>query len=306
MSKIKVKQLFTFLCADLKKLIEFNVLPVDKGNSTPEFSANKKKELNEYLIKYMSDAGNYTINDVVELMEYVIIFCHELAHCLNNHSVYKPEQNDEFSAMEAHADFLAGRMATAFYTYGINLMNIIEKDYKYDKKTQRDKNAYCQLMAKAFNKLYAEYYKENEHPRYPHPTERVGLNIAGVCSFFYRSPQFQTTQGEYVMMNYVMTKNLDSNYFNDMEEANNSGKLESNFMNHVLDVHLKIQGDSMQINDIGTTQLHNIFGTQYIKNEQIRRHHKEHMKNEILHYVNEKGLADLIDEKVFEQFEKKE
>ena len=251
----------------------------------------------------MSDAGNHTINDVVELMEYVVIFCHELAHCLNNHSVYKPEQNVEFSAMEAHADFLAGRMATAFFTYGINLRKIIEKDYKYDKKDHRSKIEYCKLMSKAFSKLYLEYYKGNEHPRYPHPTERVGLNIAGVCSFFYRSPQFQTVRGEYVMWNFVMTKNLDASYFADMQEAKNSGKSEASFMNHVLDVHLQIQGNNNQINDIGPNQLHHIFGTQYIKNEQIRRQHREHMKSEILCYAEENGLMNLINDDVFERFE---
>ncbi|HAV6046970.1 TPA: hypothetical protein JI284_19225 [Acinetobacter baumannii] len=301
MAKIKVKQLFTFLCADLKNLIRFNVIAEEKGNSYPVFSANKKKELDEYLIKYMSDAGNHEINDVADLMEYVLIFCHELAHCLNKHSVYKPQDNAEYSAMEAHADFLAGRMATAFYTYGYNLRRIIETDYKYDKKIQRDKTAYCKLMAKAISKAYFDFYKGNEDPRYPHPTERVGLHIAGISSFFYRSPQFQTKRGEYVMINLVVTLNLDSSIHQDMSEAKVLDKADSKFLKHVLDVHLKIQGDQQQINDIKSPPLQDIFGTQYINNENIRRMHKEHMKNEVLNFAREKGLTDLINEEVFEE-----
>lgn len=303
MAKIKVKQLFTFLCADLKNLIKFNVIAEEKGNSYPEFSANKRKELNEYLIKYMTDAGNYEIQNVVELMEYVVIFCHELAHCLNNHSVYKPEKNVEFAAMEGHADFLAGRMATAFYTYGTNLQKIIKDDYKYDEKDQRNKTAYCKLMGQAFSKLYFDYYKGNEHPRYPHPTERVGLHIAGVSSFFYRSPRFQVVRGEYVLINMLLVKNLAPEIITEMGKAHESNKTESEFISHVLDVHLKIQGEQPQINDIESPQLHHIFGTQYIKNERIRRMHKEHMKNEVLNFVKEKGLTDLINEEVFDEFE---
>lgn len=303
MARIKVKQLFTFLCADLKQLIRFNVVPVDKGFSHVDFSANKKSELNEYFIKYTTDAGNYEIKDVVELMEYVLIFCHELAHCLNNHSVYRPEENTEYSAMEAHADFLAGRMATAFYTYGYNLQRIIETVYKYNKKDQRDKTVYCKLMAKAISKLYFDFYKGNEDPRYPHPTERTGLNIAGISSFFYRSPQFQTVRGEYIMINLVITMNLDPEIHTDMREASILGEANSKFMEHVLDVHLKIQGDTSQINDIQSPLMQHIFGTQYIKNERIRRMHKEHMKNEVLNFVKEKGLTDLINEEVFDEFE---
>lgn len=303
MERIKVKQLFTFLCADLKSLIKFNVITVDMGFSNLDFSANKKRELDEYLIKYRTDAGNHEIRDVAELMEYVLIFCHELAHCLNNHSVYRPEENTEYSAMEAHADFLAGRMATAFYTYGYNLKRIIEKDYKYNRKDQRDKTIYCKLMSKAISKAYFDFYKGNENPRYPHPTERVGLNIAGISSFFYRSPQFQTVRGEYIMFNLVLTTNLSTEIHTDMREASILGEANSKFMEHVLDVHLKIQGEKPQINDIQSPLMHHIFGTQYIKNESIRRLNKQHMKNEILNFVREKGLTDLINEEVFDKFE---
>ncbi|HDV0685957.1 TPA: hypothetical protein RHI37_003593 [Acinetobacter baumannii] len=303
MAGIKVKQLFVFLCADLEKLITFDVSPVDKGFSNIDFSANKKRELNKYFIKYTTDAGNYELKDVIELMEYVLIFCHELAHCLNNHSVYKPEENAEYTAMEAHADFLAGRMATALYTYGYNLRKIIEIDYKYDKKDQRTKSVYYKLMSKAISKLYFDFYEGNEDPRYPHPTERVALNIAGISSFFYRSPQFQTESGDYIMANWTLTMNLDSEIHTAMREARILGEANANFIKHVLDVHLKIQGDSPQINDIQSPQMHHIFGTRYIKNEQIRRLHKEHMKNEILNFAKEKGLTHLINEEAFEQFE---
>lgn len=303
MARIKVKQLFVFLCADLKKLITFDVSPVDKGFSNIDFSANKKSELNQYFIKYTTDAGNYELKDVIELMEYVLIFCHELAHCLNNHSVYRPEENTEYSAMEAHADFLAGRMATALYTYGYNLQRIIGTVYKYDRKDQRTKSVYYKLMSKAISKLYFDFYKGNENPRYPHPTERLGLNIAGISSFFFRSPQFQTEQGDYIMSNWILSTNLDSEIQTDIKEASVLGEANSEFLKHVLDVHLKIQGDSPQINDIQSPQMHHIFGTQYINNEQVRRLNKERMKNEILNFAKQKGLTHLINEETFEQFE---
>ncbi|MDC4825685.1 hypothetical protein NQ838_15225, partial [Acinetobacter baumannii] len=132
MAKITVKELFEILNDDLKDLIVFNVKTEDKGNSYPVFSSNKKRELDEYLISYMRDAGHHEISDLAELMEYVIIFSHELAHCLNKHSTYKPEEKIESVVMEGVADIMAGRIATAFYTYGTNLKKVIAEKYNID------------------------------------------------------------------------------------------------------------------------------------------------------------------------------
>lgn len=90
------------------------------------------------------------------------------------------------------------------------------------------------------------------------------------------------------MINLVVTLNLDSSIHQDMREAKVLNKADSKFLKHVLDVHLKIQGDQQQINDIKSPPLQDIFGTQYINNENIRRMHKEHMKNEVLNFAREK------------------
>lgn len=304
MSELTVKQLFSFLCEDLKLLIVFNVVVVDKGNSYPEFSANKMRDENEYLIKYMTDAGDQKIESIEELMMYVVLFCHELGHCLNAHSTYRPEENLEYQALEAHADFLGGRLATAFYTYGLHLRGVIGEVLQYPESEKKCKTTYCKLMGKVISKLYFEYYRDNPHPRYPHPTERTGLNIAGVCSFFYRSPQFQTTQGEYIAMNMVMTLALDPTIHKELHEASLTGTATSEFIQHVPSVHLKIQGDKSEINDIETPHLENIFGSKYYKNEVEQERHKEHMKQEILNYAKQKNLTDLVNEDVFETFNK--
>lgn len=304
MSELTVKKLFTFLCEDLENLIKFDLVVVDKGNAYPEFSANKMKDENEYLIKYMTDAGNQVIESIEELMMYVVLFCHELGHCLNAHSTYRPEENVEYQALEAHADFLGGRLATAFYTYGLHLQKVIEEILQYPESEQKCKTTYCKLMGRVISKLYFEYYRDKPHPRYPHPTERTSLNIAGVCSFFYRSPQFQTTQGEYIAMNMVMTLALDSTIHKELHEASLAGTATSEFIQYVQSVHLKIQGEKNEINDIETPHLEHIFGSKYYKNEGEQQLHKEHMKQEILTYAKQKNMTHLVNEDVFEIFNK--
>lgn len=304
MSRLTVKQLFNFLCEDLEHLINFNVVIVDKGNTYPEFSANKMKDENEYLIKYMTDAGNQEIENIEDLMKYVVLFCHELGHCLNAHSTYRAEENVENQALEAHADFLGGRLSTAFYTYGPNLKKIVVKDYQYPEDEQRNKQAYCKLMGNVFSKLYFEYYKDNSHPRYPHPTQRVSLNIAGVCSFFYRSPQFQAIPGEYITMNMVMTLALDSEIHQELHRAHQTGQANSNFIKHVYSVHRKIQGEKSEINDIEAPHLEHLFGSRFYKSEVEQQLHKEFMKKEILTYAKQKNIADLVNEEIFEDFDK--
>lgn len=159
-------------------------------------------------------------------------------------------------------------------------------------------------MGRVISKLYFEYYRDNLDSRYPHPTERTSLNIAGVCSFFYRSPQFQTIQGEYIAMNIVMTLALDPRIHKELQEACLKGTANSAFIKHVQSVHLKIQGGKGEINDIETPYLEHIFGSKFYKNEAEQERHKEHMKQEILNYAKQKNMTDLINEDIFENFNK--
>lgn len=300
MKQITVKQLFILLCADVKSLIKFDVQAVDSGFSRSHFSANKLKDIAKYYVKYSRDAGNYQINNIEELMEYVVIFGHELTHCLNNHSVYKTESKSENIAIETHADFQGARIATALYTYGTNLKKIIKEDYEYHDKYKKDKTAYCKLMARVFSKLYHDVYLNNDIPEYyPSAFKRVGLNIAGVASFFYRSPQFQKRKGEYVGMHLIMVKNLEEGIIKSIydEKAEN---FESNeWIDNVVNIHRIIQGDDFQINDIESPAFEPVFGTSYYKDNFMRDFQKESMKNEILSYAKNKGLSDLINEDMF-------
>lgn len=301
MAKITVKELFEILNEDLKDLIVFNVKTEDKGNSYPVFSSNKMRELDEYLISYMKDAGHHEISDLAELMEYVIIFSHELAHCLNKHSTYKPEEKIESVVMEGLADVMAGRIATAFYTYGTNLKKIIAEKYNIDDQNLRDRNTFCILMGKALSKLYFEFYRENSSKGYPPPAQRVALNITGITSFFYRSPKYQGIRGDYLAINIKLSESLDSSILSDISETCSNNKSVNEFMQKVLELHLKIQGNEEQINDIGSPDLKHIFGTKYIEgSKEMKELHREHLKEEMFHYAKIKGITHLIDESIFQ------
>lgn len=301
MAKITVKELFEILNEDLKDLITFNVTTVEKGNSYPFFSSNKKSELDEYLIKYMKDAGRHEINDLAELMEYVIIFSHELAHCLNKHSTYKEEEKIESIVMEGLADIMAGRIATAFYTYGSGLKRIIAENYNDDGLNLRDKKVYCILMSKALSKLYFEFYQENISKDYPSPALRIGLNITGITSFFYRSRQYQKVKGDYLQINMDISLNLDPLILTDMTETSSNDKSVDEFMQKTLELHIKIQGDEGQINDIRSPDLKHIFGTKYVEgSKEMKDLHREHLKEEMFHYAKIKGITHLIDESIFQ------
>ncbi|HAV3158472.1 hypothetical protein [Acinetobacter baumannii] len=300
MAKITVKELFEILNEDLKDLIVFNVKTNEKGNSYPVFSSNKKRELDEYLISYMKDAGHHQISDLAELMEYVIIFSHELAHCLNKHSTYRPEEKIESVVMEGLADIMAGRIATAFYTYGTNLKKVIAEKYNIDGLNLRDRNTFCILMGKALSKLYFEFYKENNSKGYPPPAQRVALNITGITSFFYRSPQYQDIRGDYTAINIKLTVSLDSSILTDLSETCPKDKSVDDFMKKIHELHLKIQGSDEEINDIKSPRFKHIFGTKYIHATQKQKEvQKVLLKQEMLSYAKIKGITDLIDETFF-------
>ncbi len=301
MAKITVKELFEILNEDLKDLITFNVTTVEKGNSYPFFSSNKKSELDEYLIQYMKDAGRHEINDLAELMEYVIIFSHELAHCLNKHSTYKEEEKIESIVIEGLADIMAGRIATAFYTYGSGLKKIIAENYNDDGQNLRDRNTFCILMGKALSKLYFEFYKQNSSTSYPPPAQRVALNITGITSFFYRSPKYQGIRGDYTAINIKLSLSLDSSILTDISETSPNDKSVDDFMKKIHELHLKIQGSDEQINDIKSPRFKHIFGTKYIHATQKQKEvQKVLLKQEMLSYAKIKGITDLIDETFFQ------
>lgn len=297
MLKINVEQLFILLCADVKSLITFEVEAIDKGYSLPHFSANKLKDHKKYLIKYSRDAGNAHIKDVEELLEYVVIFGHELTHCLNDHSAFQVSSNNELIAMETHADFQGARIATALYTYGINLRKILKVDFKYDDKLKKDKTIFCKLMGRVFTKLYYDFYIDGDTRTYPEPFKRVGMNIAGVASFFYRSPQFLQARGEYVGMHMVMIGALDKKII----EINHkiSSLKELNFIDDVVSVHRQIQGNRLRITDIKSPVFEPIFGTNYHKNDRYRLIQKKEMKDEIMEYAEKNNLLDLLSRDLF-------
>lgn len=300
MSSITVQQLFKFLCADVQRIIKLDVNVVDKGFSLPHFSANKLKDVEKYFIKHSRDAGNFKITNVEELLEYVVIFGHELTHCLNKHSGYTAENNRENVAIETHADFQGSRIATALYTYGVNLKKILKEDFKYPDKLKKDKTVYCKLMGKVFSKLYYDFYLEGDSKAYPDAFKRVGMNIAGVASFFYRSPHFLQARGEYVGMHLLMILALDkgiidSNY----DESKPPEKFD--FIHDVVSVHRKIQGDNTRITDIESPMFEPIFGTNYHKNDTDRLIQKYEMRDEILDYAKKKDLLHLINEDIFKE-----
>jgi len=298
LSKINVEQLFILLCADVKHLITFEVETQNKGNSFIHFSANKLKDQKKYLIKYSKDAGNANIKDVEELLEYVVIFCHELTHCLNDHSTFQAGSNKEVMAMETHADFQGARIATALYTYGKNLRKILREDFKYADKLKKDKTTFCKLMGRVFTKLYYDFYKDGDTTKYLEPFERVGMNIAGVASFFYRSPQFLQVRGEYVGMHLKMITSLD----NEIVEAyqNKSSLKGFQIIDEVVAVHRKIQGNRPKITEIRSPIFEPIFGTNYHKNDKYRLIQKKDMKDEIMEYAKNNNL-DFIKDDIFKE-----
>lgn len=198
---LTIYQLFNFLCADVKKLITIDLNIEHTKSSATHFSSNKIKGKEKYLINISKDAGSYKITTIEELMEYVLIFGHELTHCINKHNSYNPENNSEFIATEMHADFQGARIATALYTFGFNLNKIIINEFKYLEKLKKNKRQYCILISKSISKLYNDYFYDTTSSRYPNKNTRLSLCIGGTTSFFYRSPQFQQETGEYALLN---------------------------------------------------------------------------------------------------------
>lgn len=288
---ITIHQLFTYLCADVKKLITIDLKIEHLNSSTTHFSSNKVKDEEKYLIKVSKDAGGYKITSVEELMEYVIIFGHELTHCINKHNSFNPEDNNEFIATEMHADFQGARIATALYTYGYNLRKIIEKNFNYPDKIKKDKKKYCELISKSISKLYKDYFNDNTSPRYPNKNTRLSLCVGGIASFFYRSPQFQQQVGEYALINILITKNLDPDIL-----SNFNSTVDDSFdlIETVQKVHNKIQGTKLYITNIKNPNLENIFGTSYHQSIYTKSIQKEKMRGEILSALKKHNLDFLI------------
>lgn len=292
---ITIYQLFNFLCADVKKLITIDLNIEYLQSSSTHFSSNKAKDQEKYFIKISKDAGSYKITSLEELMEYVLIFGHELTHCINKHNSYNPEDNNEFIATEMHADFQGARIATALYTYGYNLQKIIFNVFKYPIKKKKKKQEYCTLISKSISKLYKDYFIDNESFRYPKKLTRLSLCVGGIASFFYRSPQFQQEIGEYALLNILITKNLDEDILN---HFSNTFHESLDLINVVQSVHRKIQGTKLYITNIKNPHLENIFGTSYHQNIYSKNIQKEQMRVEILTVLEKHQLEFLITEEL--------
>lgn len=184
MSTLNIEKLFKLLIIDIKNIFSLDIEVIERTSGRNHFSSNKVKGEDKYIIYYSEDAGAAEIHTVEELMQFVVIFGHELAHCLNKHNTFRSSLKEEDVAIESMADFQGARIATALYTWGDNLKKLLKEDLQYPDELKKLKIEYSKLMGRVFSKLYKDFYKDNTSSSYPHPCKRVGLNIAGVASFF--------------------------------------------------------------------------------------------------------------------------
>lgn len=290
MSILTIENLFKLLVIDIKNIFSLDIDVVESTSSKSHFSSNKAKEEDKYRIYYSKDAAKAEIHTVEDLMQYVVIFGHELTHCINKHNAFRSSLKEENVAIESMADFQGARIATALYTWGDNLKKVLKEDLKYPDELKKRKIEYSKLMGRVFSKLYKDFYQENMSSSYPHPCKRVGLNIAGVASFFYRMPQYQKQQGEYLWIHFYALNALDE----DIRLAMGAYEEKKIERNNLLEVHRSIQGDKLQITAIDNIRAEPIFGTYYYKTDAEYLKHKEKMKEEILSYAKNSGLSELI------------
>lgn len=297
MSTLNIEQLFKILVIDLKSIFHLDIEVFEVGSSQSHFSCNKVIGVNKFRINYSKDAGKAVINSVEELMQYVVIFGHELAHCINHHNAYHTRLTHENIAMESMADFQGARYATALYLWGKNLQEILRKNFDYTDGLRRNLIHFCKLMGRVFSILYNDFYKDNNSSLYPHPCNRVTMNINGICSYLYRSPQNLHNPGFYVIANYYITVSLNEDVQKDMITHKNV----THDKNHFLEVHRKIQGDNLQITEINNIKAQSIFGTAYHKTDEEHLKQKKEMKNEILDFIKNSDFKEVINPEVLDK-----
>lgn len=253
--KLTISSLFENLNKDVHSLINFNICSTISSSRFP-FSSTKKG--NQYYINYSKDAGDAEINDIQEFFEYLFIYCHELAHCLNKHNGYRTDVILKDCALETMADHQGTLIAMSIYTYGKNINEILIQNFNCNKNTKYNESLFCQNVAGALEKLYFDFYKENRSRKYLPAGKRIVTHIMGIGSFFQRNRKFLSFKEQYIAIMAKIIVNLNDTIIDirdmpSMEEVITEIKV----------THQEIQGDKKQITEIKNPLLVSSFGTSY-------------------------------------------
>lgn len=256
MNKITISHLFRELSQDVSELIDFKTLSKESSSQFP-FSSSKINDT--YYINYSRDAANAEIKDIQELLEYLIIFCHELAHCLNKHNGYKTDSLSKERCLETHADHQGANMATYIYAEGKKFDKILA-NFNYTENKYKE-SLFCQNMAGALNKLYFDFYKHNTSSKYLPPEERIITHIMGIAACFFRNQDYLSSSTRYINILQGLVKYVDSQITNNFDASN----LDS-LIPEIRNTHQEIQGINREITQISNPNLKASFGTSYTGN----------------------------------------
>ena len=122
MSILTIENLFKLLVIDIKNIFSLDIDVVESTSSKSHFSSNKAKGEDKYRIYYSKDAGKAEIHTVEDLMQYVVIFGHELTHCINKHNAFRSSLKEENVAIESiKSNFFLGDYGSYVSNLGIGM-----------------------------------------------------------------------------------------------------------------------------------------------------------------------------------------